>query len=70
MGAHALTTGTEPMERQMQVVIELMQETLAALNLARAGLDTRDRPPRRRHRPFGEKGVDSDDDDDDEDDGG
>ena len=68
LGAHALTTDTNAMVRQMHVVIELMQETAAALNLARAGLDAKDYPPRRQRRPFGDKGVDSDDDDDDDDD--
>eukprot|EP01043_Picozoa_sp_COSAG02_P015266 COSAG02_NODE_646_length_18945_cov_17.654462_2_plen_132_part_00 len=62
------------MAHQMNSVVELMQETLTALNLARDEMEMKVRPPRRRRSPFGgnknesDDGSDSDDDDDDDDD--
>ena len=65
LAAHASAAA---MVHQIKSVVELMQETLTALNLARAEMDMKDHPPRRRRSPFGEKEDESDDDDDDDDD--
>ena len=60
--AHARTADTAAVARQMQAVVELMQETLGDLTFARAELETKRHVPRRRPR----RSLESEDEDEDE----